>query len=75
MNKLYVLPIVISCIVVVAAYMMKKEETDNNKKPNYTILFIGCLGLSGLITYMIGSPGDNGINIAMKEIDGGEAPF
>lgn len=74
MNRVYIIPLAVSCAIVVIVYLMKKDESDINKKPNYLALFIVSLGISGVASYMIGGSED-GINIAMNEIDTGEAPF
>jgi uncharacterized membrane protein len=70
MNKVYIIPLVVSCAIVMIVYLMKKDESDINKKPNYLVLFIVTLGVSGVVSYLM-SGGDDGIN----EIDTGEAPF
>jgi len=54
--------------------MMKKNEEDAAKKPNYPVLFLTCLALSGGIVYFMQTP-ENGIDIVMKEMDVGEVPF
>jgi hypothetical protein len=74
MSNLIVVPLLISCAVVLVTFMMKKDEHDNNKKPNYAVLFIVTLCVSGGITYFVGGSED-ALNIVMKEIDGGDAPF
>jgi len=74
MDKIYVTPILVSAAVVLATYLMKKDELDSTKKPNYVILFLVCLGISGGIVY-ISSSNDDSINLVMKEIDIGECPF
>lgn len=73
-NNLFIIPALISSAVVLVVYMMKKNEEDESKKPNYSVLFLTCLALSGGVVYFLQSPEDT-INLVMKEIDVGEVPF
>ena len=76
MSSLLVTPILISAAIVLVAYLMKKDEQDPSKQPNYMVLFMVCIVISGFIVYMTSSGNeDGGVNIVMKEIDGGECPF
>jgi hypothetical protein len=74
MNSLYLLPLLISIAVVFVIYLIKKDEADVNKRPNYPILFVICLLLSGGIVYIFGTQDDT-INIVMKEIHTGDPNF
>ena len=74
MSNLYITPVLVSAAVVLATYLMKKDELDSTKKPNYFVLFIVCLCISGGVVY-ISSSGEDSINLVMKEIDIGECPF
>lgn len=74
MNNLLIVPVLVSAAVVLVVYMMKKNEEDAAKKPNYPVLFLTCLALSGGIVYFMQTP-ENGIDIVMKEMDVGEVPF
>jgi hypothetical protein len=74
MNSLYLFPILISTAVLVVIYLMKKDEPDPSKRPNYPILFVILLVLSGGIVYVFGNQDDT-INIVMKEIHTGDPNF
>ena len=73
-SNVYIVPVLISSAVVLVIYMMKKDEDDVSKRPNYPVLYLICLALSGGIVYFLNS-GEDPLNVVMKEVNGGTVPF
>lgn len=74
METIYILPIILAFVSVFVVYVSKKGETDETKIPNYPVVFIVTLLISGGLMFLTSSK-DGAIDLVMKEIDVGECPF